>query len=273
LPAVEIPVGKLTVVCGVSGSGKSSLLWEVLAPLAESVAGAGASVGGLEAVARIKPERFSGARRSMVLTAIDLMGRVRELFASLSESKIRGYTADKFGVSSPGGRCEACKGEGLLRDPSGYEETECPVCLGKRYRDEILEVRFKSLSIAEVLDLTVESALKIFSAFRGIAGRLQPLFDCGLGYLRLGQPTSHLSGGELQRLRLAQELGKARPPRTLYLFDEPARGLSPSDVEVLLALLRGLTEKGHTVVAIEHHRIFRAQADWVVELSPPERGG
>jgi excinuclease ABC subunit A len=199
----------------------------------------------------------------------------KNLFANLHESKIRGYSTVKFGTDKPGGRCEICKGNGSLFDPSGYEESLCPICLGKRYRDEILEIRYKLMSIADILDLSVSRAMEIFADFESLISKLKPLADTGLHYLRLGQPTTHLSGGELQRLRLAQDLAKAKLPRTLYLFDEPARGLSLKDTTLLLNLLKGLTQKGHTVIAIEHNEMFRSHANYILELGPGagEEGG
>ena len=168
---------------------------------------------------------------------------------------------------APGGRCENCKGEGVLYDGAGYEETECPVCLGRRFKDEILEVRFKSLSIADVLDLEISEACKIFANLKPFVDKLKPLADTGLGYLRLGQTTAHLSGGERARLRLSIALARAKAPNTLFLFDEPARGLHKKDIEHLLALIHGLTEAGHTVIAIEHAQDFVNDADYVLELS------
>jgi len=274
--SAHFPIASFTVLCGISGSGKSSLLWDCLAPLAKnklegSIAAAECGtlrMQGIEALAGIRAGSFGAHRRSSVATAVGLMTPLRELFSELPESKVRGYGPARFGTSSPGGRCETCKGEGVLRDPSGYEECECPVCQGSRYRDEILDIRFKTLSIAEVLECTVEKALNLFVNIPIFQTRLRPLADTGLSYLRLGQPTTHMSGGELQRLRLSLELGKAKGPRTLYLFDEPARGLHQCDIAKLLQLLRGLVEQGHTVIAIEHQLDFRLAADQILEMGP-----
>jgi len=260
---IDIPIGAMTVICGVSGSGKSSLLWGVIEPLASKK-----KVKGIEAVLAARTGRAFAQKRSTIATAIDIMHVFRNLFASLPESKVRGYSAAKFVTDKPGGRCEICKGTGSLFDPSGYEESICPICLGKRYRDEILEIRYKLLSISDVLDLSVSRAMEIFENFEHVVPKLKPLADTGLHYLRLGQPTTHLSGGELQRLRLAQDLAKAKLPNTLYLFDEPARGLSLKDTTLLLNLLKGLTQKGHTVISIEHNELFRNQADCILELGP-----
>jgi len=258
---VNIPIGAMTVICGVSGSGKSSLLWGVIEPAVSLE-----KPKGIEAVLAARTGRAFAQKRSTVATAVDVMQIFKNLFASLPESKVRGYSAAKFGTDKPGGRCETCKGDGFLLDPSGYEESECPICLGSRYRDEVLEIRFKLMSIADVLDLSVSKALEIFANFENLTSKLKPLAETGLHYLRLGQPTTHLSGGELQRLRLAQDLAKAKLPHTLYLFDEPARGLSLKDTALLLDLIKKLTQKGHTVIAIEHNTLFRNQADYILEL-------
>ena len=253
----NIPLSAMTVICGVSGAGKSTLLWKTIQPYLESN-----NILHLSA----RTGRAFASKKSTIATAIDAMQILKNLFASMPESKIRGYSAAKFGTDKPGGRCETCKGEGYLLDPSGYEESECPICLGKRFRDDILEIRFKLMSIADVLNLTVAKALEVFENFENLTSKLKPLAQTGLHYLRLGQPTTHLSGGELQRLRLAQDLAKAKQPKTIYLFDEPARGLSLKDTALLLELLRGLTQKGNTVIAIEHNELFIRYADKIIEL-------
>ena len=273
---LELPQASFTVLCGVSGSGKSTLLWDALeTAVIAKLAGQKIPVEcgtlhlhDIEAIAGIRPGGFNAQRRSTVATAIGLMTPLRELFASLPESKVRGYNPTRFGTASPGGRCETCKGEGVLRDPSGYEESECPVCQGSRYRDDVLDIRFKTLSIAEILECTVDYALQLFNNFPAYQSRLRPLADTGLGYLRLGQPTTHLSGGERQRLHLSLGLAKAKAPRTLYIFDEPARGLHREDIARLIALLKGLAAQGHCVVAIEHQPDFRRAADRVYTLGP-----
>lgn len=199
-------------------------------------------------------------------SAIGLSNLLRDLFAKLPESKVRGWNATKFSTHTPGGRCENCKGEGTLFDPSGYEESECPVCQGRRFREEVLEVRFKSLSIADILDMEVGKAYKLFTNLKPFADKLKPLVDTGLDYLRLGQTTAHLSGGERARLRLSIALARAKAPNTLFLFDEPARGLHEKDIQHLLNLIRDLTTAGHTVIAIEHAQDFVNAADYVLEL-------
>lgn len=259
----DFPINKFSVITGQSGSGKSTLLFQNLARRAH--AGEFQPLG-IEALSILSTGDFHGSRRSTILSAIDLMSKLRDLFAKLPESKVRGYNATKFSMHTPGGRCENCKGEGVLFDPSGFEETECPVCLGRRFRDEVLEVRFKSLSIADILDMEVGSAYKLFANLKPFTEKLKPLVDTGLDYLRLGQTTSHLSGGERARLRLSIALARAKAPNTLFLFDEPARGLHQKDIHLLLDLIRGLCDAGHTVIAIEHAQDFVNAADYAIEL-------
>ncbi len=260
----HFPVQKFSVITGQSGSGKSTIFFRNLAPRATK--GEFESLG-IQALSILSTGDFHGNRRSTVASAINLNTILRDLFAKLPESKVRGYTASKFATHAPGGRCENCKGEGVILDPAGYEESECPVCLGRRFKDEILEVRFKSLSIADIYDLEVGDAYKLFINLKPFADKLKPLVDTGLDYLKLGQTTSHLSGGERARLRLSIALARAKAPNTLFLFDEPARGLHQKDIQHLLDLIRGLTEAGHTVIAIEHAQDFVNAADYVVELS------
>ena len=260
----HFPVQKFSVITGQSGSGKSTIFFRNLAPRATK--GEFESLG-IQALSILSTGDFHGNRRSTVASAINLNTILRDLFAKLPESKVRGYTASKFATHAPGGRCENCKGEGVILDPAGYEESECPVCLGRRFKDEILEVRFKSLSIADIYDLEVGDAYKLFINMKPFADKLKPLVDTGLDYLKLGQTTTHLSGGERARLRLSIALARAKAPNTLFLFDEPARGLHQKDIQHLLDLISGLTEAGHTVIAIEHAQDFVNAADYAVELS------
>jgi excinuclease ABC subunit A len=260
----HFPVGHFSVVTGESGSGKSTLLFKHILPHFEK---GDYSNLGFEAISLLSTGSFIGNRKSSVASAIQIMTPLRELFASLPESKVRGYHATRFGTHVPGGRCETCKGEGVLHDPSGYEESLCPVCLGRKFRDEILDIRFKTLSIADVLDLSIEKALSVFSFSHNFTEKLAPLQLTGLGYLHLGQPTTHLSGGERARLRLAIALSKAKAPRTLYLFDEPARGLHQEDIRRMIELIQKLCAEGHTVIAIEHQQDFCNAADYMLTLS------
>lgn len=260
----DFPVKKFSVITGQSGSGKSTLMFKNLAPRAES--GEFASLG-IDALSILSTGDFHGNRRSTVLSATNMSNLLRDLFAKMPESKVRGYNAAKFATHAAGGRCENCKGEGVIFDPTGYEETECPVCLGRRFKDEILDIRFKSKSIADILDMEIGDAYKLFYDMKPFAEKLKPLVDTGLDYLRLGQSTAHMSGGERARLRLSIALARAKAPNTLFLFDEPARGLHQVDIQHLLDLIHGLTDAGHTVIAIEHAQDFVNAADYVVELS------
>lgn len=257
------PINKFSVITGQSGSGKSTLLFENISKRAKAEE---FKKLGIDALSILTTGDFHGSKRSTVLSAIGLTTLLRDLFAKLPESKVRGYTASKFSMHAPGGRCENCKGEGVIYDPLGYEESECPVCLGKRFRDEVLEIRFKSLSIADILDMEIGSAYKLFTNMKPFAEKLKPLVDTGLDYLKLGQTTAHLSGGERARLRLSITLARAKAPNTLFLFDEPARGLHQKDIQQLLGLIHGLCNAGHTVIAIEHAQDFVDAADYVVEL-------
>jgi len=257
------PINKFSVITGQSGSGKSTLLFENIAKRAKAEE---FKKLGIDALSILTTGDFHGSKRSTVLSAIGITTLLRDLFAKLPESKMRGYTASKFSMHAPGGRCENCKGEGVIYDPLGYEESECPVCLGKRFRDEVLEIRFKSLSIADILDMEIGSAYKLFTNMKPFTEKLKPLVDTGLDYLKLGQTTAHLSGGERARLRLSITLARAKAPNTLFLFDEPARGLHQKDIQQLLGLIHGLCNAGHTVIAIEHAQDFVDAADYVVEL-------
>ena len=259
----QFPAQKFSVITGQSGSGKSTLFFRNLAPRAES--GEFQKLG-IQALSVLSTGDFHGSRRSTVASAIGLNTLLKDLFAKLPESKVRGYTASKFATHAPGGRCENCKGEGVIFDPAGYEESECPVCLGRRFKDEVLEVRFKTLSIADIYNLEIGEAYKLFTNLKPFADKLKPLVDTGLDYLKLGQTTAHLSGGERARLRLSIALARAKALGTLFLFDEPARGLHQNDIRHLLDLIRGLTEAGHTVIAIEHAQDFVNAADYVLEL-------
>ena len=259
----QFPVHKFSVITGQSGSGKSTLFFRNLAPRAES---GEFKQFGIQALSVLSTGDFHGSRRSTVASAIGLNTLLKDLFAKLPESKVRGYTASKFATHAPGGRCENCKGEGVIFDPAGYEESECPVCLGRRFKDEVLEVRFKTLSIADIYNLEIGEAYKLFTNLKPFADKLKPLVDTGLDYLKLGQTTAHLSGGERARLRLSIALARAKAPNTLFLFDEPARGLHQGDIRHLLELIRGLTDAGHTVIAIEHAQDFVNAADYVLEL-------
>ncbi|MDV5149760.1 excinuclease ABC subunit UvrA [Streptomyces sp. SBC-4] len=254
------PLGVLTAVTGVSGSGKSTLV----GALTEELPGVGRLV-------TVDQRPIGRTPRSNLATYTGLFDVVRKLFTETEEARARGYKAGRFSFNVSGGRCETCQGEGfvsveLLFLPSTY--APCPDCHGARYNPETLRVRLRGLTIAEVLDLTVESAAEFLDDVPAAARSLRTLLDVGLGYLRLGQPATELSGGEAQRIKLASEL--QRPPRsaTLYVLDEPTTGLHPADVEVLMRQLHGLVDAGHSVIVVEHDMDVVATADWVLDLGP-----
>ncbi|MEU8617388.1 excinuclease ABC subunit UvrA [Streptomyces sp. NPDC048623] len=257
------PLGLLTAVTGVSGSGKSTLVG-ALTEVAEEG-------GGVARVVTVDQKPIGRTPRSNLATYTGLFDVVRKLFTETEEARARGYKAGRFSFNVPGGRCETCQGEGfvsveLLFLPSTY--APCPDCHGARYNPETLEVRLRGRTIAEVLDLTVEAAADFFAGTPAAARPLRTLLDVGLGYLRLGQPATELSGGEAQRIKLAAELQRPRRAHTLYVLDEPTTGLHPADVEVLMRQLHGLADAGHTVVVVEHDLDVVATADRVLDLGP-----
>ena len=216
--------------------------------------------------------------RSNPATYTGLFTPIRELFASVPEAKLRGYKAGRFSFNVKGGRCEACSGEGIIQIemqflPDVY--VPCEVCHGKRYNRDALEIRFKGKSIADVLEMTVEEALAFFEAIPSIKNKLQTLFDVGLGYIRLGQPATQLSGGEAQRVKLATELSKRPTGKTMYILDEPTTGLHFADIDRLLQVLQRLADGGNTVLVIEHNLDVIKSADWLIDIGPEggHRGG
>ncbi len=286
---VEIPLGLITCVTGVSGSGKSTLVVDTLhrhcaralnrarGPEPEPVE-AIEGIEHLDRVVDIDQSPIGRTPRSNPATYTGVFTLVRELFAATPEARARGYGPGRFSFNVRGGRCEACQGEGLVRVemhflPDVY--VTCDVCQGRRYERETLEVRWKGRNIHEVLEMTVEEALCFFHAVPALRRRLEVLREVGLGYIRLGQSATTLSGGEAQRLKLARELGRRETGRTLYILDEPTTGLHFADVEQLLAVLARLREGGNTIVVIEHNLEVIKTADWVVDLGPEggEAGG
>ncbi|MEU9028092.1 excinuclease ABC subunit UvrA [Streptomyces sp. NPDC048383] len=265
----EFPLGVFMAVTGVSGSGKSTLVGRALA---EEVAGRLAEPDfPVRRLVEVDQKPIGRTPRSNLATYTGLFDVVRKLFTAAPEARARGWKAGRFSFNVTGGRCETCQGEGfvsveLLFLPSTY--APCPQCAGARYNSETLEVRYGGLNIAEVLGLTVESAGTFFAEVPAAARALRALEDIGLGYLRLGQPATELSGGEAQRIKLATELQRSRRDHTLYLLDEPTTGLHPADVRVLLRQLHGLVDAGHSVVVVEHDMEVVAGADWVVDLGP-----
>jgi excinuclease ABC subunit A len=285
---VEFPVGKFVCVTGVSGSGKSTLVNEIVfKTLANRLHRMRVKPGdhlgceGIECfdkVIDIDQSPIGRTPRSNPATYTDIFTPIRELYSLTPEAKVRGYKPGRFSFNVRGGRCETCKGDGTIKIemhflPDVY--VPCETCGGKRYNRETLEVRFKGKSIADVLEMSVEEALRFFAKIPKLRRRLQTLHDVGLDYVKLGQPATTLSGGEAQRVKLAKELGKIATGRTLYILDEPTTGLHFADIEKLLEVLQRLVDAGNTVLVIEHNLDVIKQADWIVDLGPEggEAGG
>jgi excinuclease ABC subunit A len=276
----EFPLRAFCCVTGVSGSGKSSLIVDALLPAARAKLGLQAEVPpgvsvdggqGLERVSFVDATPIGRSARSNPATYLGLLGPLRELFAGLPEARARGYRAGRFSFNVKGGRCEACKGEGVQRIAMQLlpdAEVECEVCGGNRYNDETLQIRYRGLSIAEVLSLPVEEAYTLFEAVPAVRSRLEALRGVGLGYLELGRRSTTLSSGEAQRIKLARDLAQPARKPTLYIFDEPTRGLHFVDVEQLIGILHQLVEDGHTVIAVEHQLDVIRNADFVLDLGP-----
>ncbi|MFA5309334.1 MAG: excinuclease ABC subunit UvrA [Dehalococcoidales bacterium] len=285
---VTIPLGKFVCITGVSGSGKSTLVDEILyrklAQIfyrAKERPGDCDEITGLEnidKVINIDQSPIGRTPRSNPATYTGLFTQVRDLFAAVPESRLRGYGPGRFSFNVKGGRCEACGGEGFIQIEMQFlpdVTVPCEVCKGQRYNTEALEIKFKGKNIAQVLDMTVAQGLEYFENFPGIKNRLQTLNDVGLGYIHLGQPAPTLSGGEAQRVKLATELSRRSTGSTLYILDEPTTGLSFEDVAALLTVLQRLAEAGNTVVVIEHHLDVIKNSDWVIDLGPGagDKGG
>lgn len=271
---VQWPLGTLTCVTGVSGSGKSSLVSHTLHPLlAAKLHGAQrrplpySACTGVEQVARVvavDQRPIGRSARSNAATYTGVLAPIRRLFAELPEARLRGYRPGHFSFNAPEGACDLCKGRGASDDL----EAVCRACSGRRYRGEVLDVRYRQHHIAEVLEMSVAAASAFFAAVPQVAQRLATLSEVGLGYLHLGQPATSFSGGEAQRVKLAAELGRSRQDHALYILDEPTVGLHLEDVRLLLALLQRIVDEGNTVVVVEHHLEFIAAADWVIDLGP-----
>lgn len=283
---VRFPLGVLTAVTGVSGSGKSSLVNDILyTVLAKELNGARVVPGKhkrvdglaqLDKVVHVDQSPIGRTPRSNPATYTGVWDRVRTLFAQTNEAKIRGYTAGRFSFNVKGGRCESCSGDGTIKIEMNFLPdvyVQCEVCHGNRYNRETLEVRFKGKNVAEVLAMPIEDAVEFFDAVPAIRRQLQTLCDVGLGYVRLGQSATTLSGGEAQRVKLASELHKRSKGRTIYVLDEPTTGLHFEDVRKLLEVLQGLVDKGNTVVVIEHNLDVIKSADHVIDLGPEGGSG
>jgi len=278
---VELPIGRLTCVTGVSGSGKSTLINDTLYPaVARKLYGSHLEpapherIEGLEAldkVINVDQSPIGRTPRSNPATYTGLFTPIRELFAEVPAARERGYGPGRFSFNVAGGRCEACQGDGVIKVemhflPDVY--VPCEQCQGRRYNRETLEIPYRGRSIAQVLEMTVEDAHAFFGAVPAIERKLRTLLDVGLGYVRLGQSATTLSGGEAQRVKLALELSKRDTGRTLYILDEPTTGLHFHDIRLLLQVLRQLRDAGNTVVVIEHNLDVIRTADWLVDLGP-----
>ena len=285
---VKFPLGVFTCITGVSGSGKSTLINEVLYKyLARELNGSNEKPGkcekilGLENIDKIiniDQSPIGRTPRSNPATYTGVFDVIRDMFTETNEAKIRGYQKGRFSFNVSGGRCEACQGDGILRIemhflPDIY--VPCEVCKGKRYNRETLEVKYKGKSIADVLDMTVEEALDFFSNIPRIKQKMQTLYDVGLGYIKLGQPSTTLSGGEAQRVKLATELSKRATGKTLYILDEPTTGLHIDDVHRLVDILQRLVDTGNSILVIEHNLDLIKTADYIIDLGPEggDRGG
>nr|WP_239543762.1 excinuclease ABC subunit UvrA [Glutamicibacter nicotianae] len=284
--SVEFPLGVLTAVTGVSGSGKSTLvndiLYKVLANKlngAKQVPGRHTRVQGLEhldKVVHVDQSPIGRTPRSNPATYTGVFDHIRKLFAETNEAKLRGYQPGRFSFNVKGGRCEACSGDGTLKIEMNFLPdvyVPCEVCHGARYNRETLQVLYKGKNIADVLDMPIAEGAEFFSAFTPIARHLRTLVDVGLGYVRLGQPATTLSGGEAQRVKLAAELQKRSNGRSIYVLDEPTTGLHFEDIRKLLKVLQGLVDKGNTVLTIEHNLDVIKSADWVIDLGPEGGSG
>ena len=285
---VDVPLGIMTAVTGVSGSGKSSLINEVLYKTlardlnrARVIPGKHKEIQGmdqLDKVISIDQSPIGRTPRSNPATYTGVFDQIRDLFASTADAKARGYKKGRFSFNVKGGRCEACSGDGIIKIEMHFLAdvyVPCEVCKGKRYNRETLEVKYKDKSIYDVLNMTVEEALAFFENIPSIKRKIQTLYDVGLSYIRLGQPSTELSGGEAQRIKLATELSKRSTGRTIYILDEPTTGLHFADVHKLVEILQRLTEGGNTVVVIEHNLDVIKTADYIIDMGPEggERGG
>jgi excinuclease ABC subunit A len=285
---IEIPLGLLTCVTGVSGSGKSTLVHDVIYAAVKRAkgdwdrkVGAHARLEGAEFVSDavlVDQQPIGRTPRSNPVTYLKAFDPIRELFAQTKDAKARGLTASHFSFNVPGGRCEACEGEGVIRVEMQFLAdvfVPCDECDGRRFRPQVLEVRYRGKNIDQVLDLTVREALAFFSGSPKVLRRLHVLDEIGLGYLRLGQPATTLSGGEAQRIKIASHLGTQTGERTLYILDEPTTGLHFDDIVKLLAAFRKLLAAGHSLIVIEHNLDVLKTADWILDLGPEggEAGG
>ena len=278
---LKIPLGNLICVTGVSGSGKSTLINQTLFPAISNslnksnlISKPFKKIQGLEHIDKIidiSQSPIGRTPRSNPVTYTGIFTPIRELFAETQDARSRGYKPGRFSFNVKGGRCEACQGDGMIKVemhflPDVY--VKCDVCNGARYNEETLSIKYKGKNISEVLDLTVEQALKFFDAVPLIKRKLETLNNVGLGYVRLGQSATTLSGGEAQRVKLAKELSKVATGKTMYLLDEPTTGLHFHDVSLLLNVLDKLKSQGNTIVVIEHNLDIIKNSDWIIDIGP-----
>jgi excinuclease ABC subunit A len=278
---VKVPLGRLVAVTGVSGSGKSSLIFDILDVAARQKLNGASEIPGehdsitgwehIDKVITIDQAHIGRIPRSNAATYSDTFTPIREAFAATKEAKENKITARHFSFNVPGGRCERCEGAGTLTVKMHFlpdVEVRCPTCRGRRFKKETLAIKYRGYDISQVLNMTVEQALALFTDVPVAASRLKVMSEVGLGYLQLGQPATTLSGGEAQRVKLAKELGRRSSGRTLYLLDEPTTGLHPADTARLLLVLQRLVEAGNSVVVVEHNLDLVKAADWVIDLGP-----
>jgi excinuclease ABC subunit A len=278
---VRFPLGIMTVVTGVSGSGKSSLVNEILYKhlardlnRARTIPGKHkgiTGIGQLDKIIDIDQSPIGRSPRSNPATYTGVFDQIRDLFASTADAKVKGYKKGRFSFNVKGGRCEACSGDGIIKIemhflPDVY--VPCEVCGGKRYNRETLEVKYKGKSIFDVLDMTVEGAMSFFENMPSIRRKIETLYDVGLSYIKLGQPSTELSGGEAQRIKLATELSRRSTGKTIYVLDEPTTGLHFADVHKLVEILQKLAEGGNTVIIIEHNLEVIKTADYIIDIGP-----
>ena len=278
---MDIPLGIMTCITGVSGSGKSSLINEILYKRlardlnrARVIPGKHDDILGiqqLDKVIAIDQSPIGRTPRSNPATYTGVFDQIRDLFAATADAKAKGYKKGRFSFNVKGGRCEACGGDGIIKIemhflPDVY--VPCEVCKGKRYNRETLEVKYKDKSIYDVLNMTVEEALTFFENIPSIRRKIETLYDVGLSYIRLGQPSTTLSGGEAQRIKLATELSKRSTGKTIYILDEPTTGLHFADVQKLVEILKRLSDGGNTVVVIEHNLDVIKTADYIIDIGP-----
>ncbi|ULL18349.1 excinuclease ABC subunit A [Paenibacillus sp. H1-7] len=271
--SVSVPLNRLIAITGVSGSGKSTFLFEVIEKAIQDGYKADRIQGTeqIDKLITVHQEPVGKISRSNIATYTDLFTAIRSLYAGLPEARKRGLTPKHFSFNTAGGRCEKCKGLGVLHMDMHFlpdVDVPCPVCGGKRFRKDILEVKYDGYSISDVLDRTAEEGIAIFEAHRDIKKKLELLAEVGLGYVKLGQPTSTLSGGEAQRMKLSRELGRSGAGHALFLLDEPTTGLHPADVERLIRFLNKLVDAGHSVIVIEHNLDVICAADWILDFGP-----